>query len=280
MTAESRPSRDRAFTLIELLVVVAIIALLVAILLPSLSRARDQARRTQCRSNAKQITLAMLYHAMDQKDGVYIYTTDGTDDGLHYLHKPKYMPQAGIAICPSTANVINLSKAPGRQKIKETGETIPRPPDLSHAARNRHDSSGGHSYEIFAWHSAGIFPSGLRYNKAQRISLPTTRKPFLQFIVADSDQDPDANGQGGVVNGVRVYNNWPDEATNNHGRAGGNIGFLDGHVEWVNHRNWVPAHLKSSHLAWPEELARRTYFPRLRKTARTDGGDGYVWTLY
>lgn len=43
--------RPRAFTLIELLVVVAIIALLVAVLLPNLAAAREQGRRTKCLAN-------------------------------------------------------------------------------------------------------------------------------------------------------------------------------------------------------------------------------------
>lgn len=269
-----------AFTLIEVLVVVAIIALLIAIMMPSLRSARETSRRVVCEANVKQLSLAMLFHATDDKKGIYIYTTAGDDDGLHYLYNRKYMPNAEITICPSTRNVVNLTKRPGKQKIAETGATIAKHPDLAVAARNREDSAGGHSYEIFAWHGAGIFPSGLRYDESERISLPTTRKPHLQFIIVDSDQDPDNNGAGGEVLGAWVYNNWPDQATNNHGKAGGNIGFLDGHAEWVTHRNWVPVHLKAAHGAWPEALARKTYFPNLRKEDRDDGGKGYKWYLH
>jgi prepilin-type N-terminal cleavage/methylation domain-containing protein len=53
-------SRLKGFTLIELLVVVAIIALLIAILLPSLSRAREQARIAKCLSNLKSMGPAVL----------------------------------------------------------------------------------------------------------------------------------------------------------------------------------------------------------------------------
>ncbi|MBI5866340.1 MAG: prepilin-type N-terminal cleavage/methylation domain-containing protein [Planctomycetes bacterium] len=58
---------DRAFTLIELLVVVAIIALLIAMLLPSLSKAREQGRATKCLANLKQLTMVFNQYAHDYR---------------------------------------------------------------------------------------------------------------------------------------------------------------------------------------------------------------------
>lgn len=62
-------SRLRGFTLIELLVVIAIIAVLASILFPVFARAKDNARSSGCLSNSRQIGLALMMYAADNKDG-------------------------------------------------------------------------------------------------------------------------------------------------------------------------------------------------------------------
>src|SRR5687767_16034754 len=60
-----RQSLKRGFTLIELLVVIAIIAIIAAILFPVFARARENARRSACSSNMKQLGLAVIQYAQD-----------------------------------------------------------------------------------------------------------------------------------------------------------------------------------------------------------------------
>ena len=63
--------RNKGFTLIELLVVIAIIAVLMAILMPSLNRAKEQGKRAACLANLKQMTLAWLMYN-DENDGLIV----------------------------------------------------------------------------------------------------------------------------------------------------------------------------------------------------------------
>ena len=84
--------KGRAFTLIELLIVIAVIALLMSILLPSLSKARDQAKRTICMSNMRQIGFAAGFYAEDHETRV----PRGTDGPIWFMVFMPYLSQRPI----------------------------------------------------------------------------------------------------------------------------------------------------------------------------------------
>jgi prepilin-type N-terminal cleavage/methylation domain-containing protein/prepilin-type processing-associated H-X9-DG protein len=92
----TRSIRRGGFTLVELLVVIGIIALLIAILMPALSKARDQANMIKCMSNMRQIGQAYLGHAAEHRNHVptagWIFLPyNGSPAGMNDPGKVKYI---------------------------------------------------------------------------------------------------------------------------------------------------------------------------------------------
>ena len=250
-------SRRQAFTLIEILVVVAIIALLIAILIPSLHVAREQARRGVCAQNIRQMNMACIQYADSDRGGNYMFNrnpagyNNGTDSLLHII--PRYLKDPRVAICPSTENIVRDSPADKIAPPPRAGaESLSNfQADLDDNADDAADTSGGHSYEVWGFYDGvARYPDNtlidgrsirIRTNDGTYVTLNhviktyrTVKRPFDTILLIDGDDtDP---------------NNAPDKR-NNHKEAGLNIGFLDGHVVFA--KPGQLARIYTSSYQWP-----------------------------
>lgn len=133
-----------AFTLIELLVVVAIIAILAAILFPVFGRARENARRSSCQSNLKQLGLGMIQYTQDYDERYML------DDPWASIMFP-YVKSTQIYVCPSQPN----NNASNYFASKDP--SIPR---LSYAINNVYNSAYPSNVNTSIFQAAGGYGNG------------------------------------------------------------------------------------------------------------------------
>ena len=224
-----------AFTLIELLVVIAIIAILAAILFPVFARARENARRSSCQSNLKQIGLGVMQYVQDYDEKYPLTNTAGfSGEGWaqwEYRIQP-YVKSTQIFRCPSSSRGENFSDV-------SDGTTTIRLPT--------HFNYGANEFVISAGTSGSQTPGGL-----SQASIGATA---LLPMITDCS--------GLITNNVyRILNashngNWFDSSTNNtavieEGAArhlgGSNIAYADGHVKFLQQGAIGPDPTRASQL--------------------------------
>ncbi len=195
------------FTLIELLVVIAIIAILAAILFPVFARARENARRSSCQSNLKQIALGIKQYTQDYDERFpNIPTTAPADSpGWGYAVQP-YLKSEQIFQCPSDSGAVLNPADPATDTLIERAAT------------------------------AGFSDYYINFN----LGGSGTDGPGISEAAVDYSSNTVMNGEG--TSGSANFNQ-PSNPGSGQARhlEGSNYAFVDGHVKWYRPEKVLPS---------------------------------------
>jgi len=220
----------RAFTLIELLVVVAIIAILIGMLLPALQAAREQARRSVCAMQQKEMVGGFTQYA-DDNDGSFLRRggcnpNDITQSGYGVDYRPAirpYLPEARVFFCPSFRQ--RSEAAVDRFYVDTKGQW-----ELDYAIFAGWGPSG----------NPGSFEFVPNYQREIIVTLGQITAASRQVVCSDQNMGHNNTGRyparphsGNHGGGGMARVDWsPEEVPGGRGIAGTNTAHFDTHVEW------------------------------------------------
>lgn len=228
--ARARPGRRRpgGFTLIELLVVVAVIALLIAILLPSLTRAKELARRSQCAANLHQLGCFVAVYMTDYNDKVYPVLVPSWID----IWGACYLPDAWMASW--------WDQQAGRYGLTPASVTCPSVPGYV---------MGKWGVGDWVWYNTGAYNIAYNYFGGPEVHA-TGRISYwkdFELTAARTARESNASTRYLAMDRVNIpasglglpartyFANHGTEGQYSEDRAllgGSNQLFLDGHVTW------------------------------------------------
>lgn len=213
---------NRAFTLIELLVVIGIIALLAAILFPVFNRARENARRSSCGSNLKQIGMGVMQYLQDNDEKYPVQASAAPEPYASFLGQPVTATNQNwiVSIYPYVKSW-QLFKCPSAIPYKRTGGGTAGNP-----------TGNSNTNYVINGVVAQISTTGGRI-------MPVIPKPSETIMLQEMYNSYSyALIRPNRPSGVSYYQYWnydgtTDPGTNDIHFEGGNLAFADGHVKWA-----------------------------------------------